>query len=220
MRKSVRLIIEITAILASISGLTLSDLRSSNPILFYSALSLLIILSVVVFLAWGESNRFKDKSRIDQTWKKLLVGASRSILIFAGDVSWIERDEDIIHKRTEEGVKVLVLCRRPRNNQVLKDNLSKLINAGAEVKYYDENEAPIVRGLVVEKSNINISTALTVTKVARANVNRQFGVPGTEEIYSYEGIRYVPPSGSHYIQLLAQLFETKWKDSMFGMVLY
>lgn len=215
-----RRIIEILAIIAGILGLVIGNLRLVNPILFYSALGLLLILSISMFISRHQANRLTGKSAIDNVWQQLLSGATQSIFIFAGDVSWISRDEQVIHTNVNaKGNKVRVLCRRPRNNQLLKENMVKLIKTGTEVKYYDESRSPVMRGLIIDGGSADIGAALTVTKSAKVGVVRKYGVPGTEDNYRYNARFYVPPEDIRQVQVLEQLFQTMWEQAMIGIVL-
>jgi len=150
MKERLRHTLEVLAITAGISGLTLSELRITNPIIFYLVCLMLILLCLSVFLSLKKINRFTNKPLIDSIWQRLLEGANHSIRIFAGDASWVNRDEGIIKKCVNKGVNVYVLCRRPGTNKRLKDNISRVIETGTEVRYYDPQDNPVVRGLVID----------------------------------------------------------------------
>jgi hypothetical protein len=220
MKARLRHTIEVFAIAASISGLTISELRSTDPLIFYSVFFFLILLCFFVFLSWKKINRFTNKPIINSIWQRLLEGAQHSVRIFAGDASWVKRDEGIIKQCVDNGVNVSVLCRRPGNSKTLKDNISRVIAAGAEVRYYDPKDNPVVRGLVIDEKEHGVNTALTVKKAAKINIERRYGVPGTVDIYRYEAVRYIPPQDTQYIEMMCQLFDFIREKALIGIVLH
>ncbi|MGD2088365.1 MAG: hypothetical protein PVH61_19460 [Candidatus Aminicenantes bacterium] len=220
MKERGRHIIEVFAIGASISGLTLSELRSTDPIIFYSVFFFLLLLCFFVFLSWKKINRFTNKPIINSIWQRLLQGSERSIRIFAGDVSWLKRDEKIIKNCVDNGIEVSVLCRRPGNNQLLKENISRVIECGAKVRYYELQDNPVVRGLVIDAEEKGANTALTVQKTPQKNIERHYGVPGTVDIYKYQAARYIPPQDAQFIEVLNQLFHFISHKAMLGVVLH
>lgn len=219
MKARLRHTIEVFAIAASISGLTISELRSTDPLIFYSVFFFLILLCFFVFLSWKKINRFTKKPIINSIWQRLLEGAQHSVRIFAGDASWVKRDEGVIKQCVDNGVNVSVLCRRPGNNKTLKENISRVIAAGAEVRYYDPKDNPVVRGLVIDEKEHGVNTALTVKKAAKINIERRYGVPGTVDIYKYEAVRYIPPQDTQYIEMMCQLFDFISEKARIGIVL-
>ncbi len=150
---------------------------------------------------------------------ELIRGASHSVRVFAGDVSWSERDAQSISQRVDGGVSVSVLCRAPRANRVTQRNVALLLAAGAHVHYYSAAHSPVVRGLVVDGDDPIYSTALTIAKRALGNVERGSGIPGTQELYDYEAVRYIPPGDRDHIEALKQLFQALEEHSDLGILL-
>jgi hypothetical protein len=219
MKERGRHILEFAAIVAGISGLSLSQLQRTHPYIFYTGYIVLVILCFVVFLSRKEINRFTKKKIINSIWQDLLAGSQQSIQVFAGDVSWIDRDEGIIRDRVENGVDVSVLCRPPKANDLLKKNISRLIEAGGKVRYYDPKDTPVLRGLVIDGEEKNVNTALTVQKSPRKDIKRRYGVPGSADIYDYRGKRYVPPQDEEYIETLHRLFRCISGKALLGVVM-
>ena len=212
-----------TAIICSIS-LSLSNLKILKPHYYYSSLILSLILILLLVIPKKSKiksqDSYRDKSTINSIWKRLVSIASQSIHIFAGDVSWIERDEETFIERISKGVTISVLCRRPQNNALLKSNIARLIKSGSKVKYYDVKNSPVIRGLVVDGEVFhNNTSSLTVSKTARMDIERKDGVPGTEDIYNYEGLLYKQENDNRQIRLLSQLFHSLWKQHVVGVVL-
>lgn len=219
-KERVRQIVELIAIVTGISGLTISNLSQQSPVIFYLLLLFLFAISIITFIAWKDENIFTSKKEIDEVWQDLITGATDSILIFAGDVSWAERDKNTIHNLTQRNVKFSVLCRRPRANELLKNHIRALINAGARLRYYDEADSPKVRGIVIDNTSPQTETALITSKTAKVQYDRKYGIPGNEKLYNYHATRYVPPNDNEQIKILSQLFDKMWQMSMQGFVLY
>lgn len=230
MKENFRKVLEIVAIITGISGITLSNFRESYSIAFYSTIVLLIFIILITFVSWKEDNIFKSKAEIARVWKQLLLGASRSVKIFAGDVSWIERDKDTIAARNKEGLIVSVICRKPHNEKT-SDNVLQLLQSGAQVKYYSSSDVPNVRGLIIDDGEDEKSTALTIYKSAKEKImllqdsqqeivaKRGSGLPGDTEIFQYEGVRYFPSKDIRQIQILNNLFNAVWDNTIYGVVL-
>jgi hypothetical protein len=170
-------------------------------------------------------NIYTTKSEIDQIWQELLIGATSSVQIFAGDVSWIDRDKELI-ARIKDRVDVFVLCRCPHNEKT-QQNVVDLLKAGAKVRYFD---AP-VRGLLIDTKDTRRSTALIIDKSPRQIISvsnqdsmplandRGSGVPGSSNIYRYKATRHLPQEDNRYIEVLSLLFNLCWDVSVDGVIL-
>jgi len=229
MKERLRRILEISAIVTGISGITISNLRDSFSVAFYSALILLVLITFISYLSIREDNLFRNKPEIEKIWRELLIGASRSVKVFAGDVSWANRDKEVLSRRIDEGATISVLCRRPHNDTTTL-NVVELLNAGVQVKYYQPDYAPSVRGLIIDTEEKEKGTALTVYKSPKARIvlpqrtiaasaQRGSGVPGDIGIYQYEGRRYLPSINNRQIQILGDLFTITWRHATLGVIL-
>jgi hypothetical protein len=139
----------------------------------------------------------------------VILGAHRSVEVFAGDVSWAESDRDALRDRTQAGVEVRVLCGRPSTQQQL-DQVHALLSAGVKVKYYT-NDLVKIRGLVVDVAvGLNGGTALTVEKTPKRRIHINPGHPGDDRLYNYEARRLLPGEDEGYIATLHQFFEAAW----------
>ena len=189
----------------------------------------------------NNSRRLADKESINNLWKGMVAEARDSVYIFAGDVSWIERDEAAITNQVKQGRDVFVICRRPLHNnpQVtlrLKMLMKRLLIAGAKVKYYEEElrQEPSVRGVLMNR--LYYSLGLKVTKSSRSSVlgflnsfyphdeilvgnTRGIGIPGSEQEYDYQGTVYVPPENLNELIDLHELFDRIWKHGLAAFVL-
>jgi hypothetical protein len=186
------------------------------------------ILSKDTIVAKSERNLYTTKSDIDRVWQEMLNGATKSVNIFAGDVSWIDRDKELISRIIKDSVNIFVVCRPPRNEKT-KQNVADLLETGACVRYYDTD--PPVRGLLIDSERTRESTALIVDKFARQVIDeideasmpstaRGSGVPSSSNIYSHRAIRYLPEDDSRYVAVLNSLFAFYWETSIDSLVLY
>src|SRR5688572_27475316 len=95
-QESICRLIEIVALGLGISLLSLSNLKITNPLIYYIGILILVLILVSMLFTWKRSNFFTKKKTIDRIWQNLLSGASESIEVFAGDVSWAQRDKEKI----------------------------------------------------------------------------------------------------------------------------
>lgn len=219
MRERIRRSIEIGAVLTGVTGVTLTNLKSTNRIAFYIILVFFLGLSIAVYFSWGRTNFFQEKQKINKIWQHLINGATQSICIFAGDVSWGTRDAIALKSQHNAGVKIRLLCRRPGQNKDIKDHISRVMQSGVQIRYYDNSKSPVIRGLVIDTDSIDSSTAFITSKSAKKQITRQYGVPGDERIYEYNANRYFAPQDLQSIKIIQQLFDSLWDQSMDGLIL-
>lgn len=211
---------------------------SVDRVLFHVVLSILFASHVTVIIGiWGRYlrrsvnknsgfsshdpisvNSLTDKNEINRFWQELIANATQSVKIFAGDISWIDRDKELLKNLKDRDVSISVLCRRPKNEIVLK-NMRNLIQVGASVRFYEPSKAPVVRGLVIDSEQVGNSTVFTVSKKPKSEVNRIEGVPGDQNFYAYLGRRYLSPNEIEQIGILSQLFDRTWDQSSQGFAL-
>lgn len=229
MNEKIRKILELLAIITGISGVTLSNLRDNYSIAFFSTFVLLILATLIAFLSWKDNNVFSSKQDIGKIWQEIIKGASHSIRVFAGDVSWISRDKELLSSRIKEGIIISIICKKP-HNPVTTENIRQLLLTGAEVKYYKSSKVPTVRGLIIDSEEKSQITALTISKSAKSklkisqertdiDVRRGSGEPGNTQIYQYQGIRYLPPKDVQQLQILSDFFDVMWSETNTGVVL-
>jgi hypothetical protein len=218
MKTKVRRIIELLAVLAGISGLSIGDMRSVYPKFFYLSLVFLIIVFIYLLFSY-RANQYNAKKTINQVWQDLLSGAARSIHIFAGDASWSTRDQQVLAARTAKGIEVRLLCRSPGPNQLLQDHVKRLIASGCEVRFYFEGKDPGFRGIIAASENENESIALMIRKTPKKEIERKYGVPGDERLYSYSAQRLLSTSDAVALRAVRHLYEYVWDVASIGFLL-
>lgn len=218
-QERVRRIIEIIAIGVGISGVSLSNLSSTQPLIFYISIFVLIVILVSLIFTWKRNNIFTKKDKINQIWQQLISGAFESIEAFAGDVSWIQRDKEKIRDITKAGIKVSVLCHNPFQKENAQSNVIALFEAGAEVKFFDDSKYYPPYGLLIDGDSPAIGTALTVDREPKPNIPENREGLRNVDIYNYRAIRYIPRSDSKHIQALSTLFDAMWEQAREGVVL-
>jgi hypothetical protein len=214
-----RKFVDLFAVIAGITGVTLTGLQDSHPIWFAVLCVLVVALTVLAFLSWHRWNVYTRKQTIDTVWATMLSGATHTVRAFAGDASWSKRDAKIVASQTGSGVSVEVLCRPPSTNVTVQENVIGLIEAGATVFFYPTTSAPVIRGLLIDSDHETFGTALTVSKSAKGNLAPRPGLPGTEEMFDYLAVRYVPSHDRQFLVALNQLFECIVRCSCTGIVL-
>lgn len=217
MRERMRDVLEKVAVVGGISGMTLSDLRNSAPILYWTLIVLLVLCLWSLLSRPKEPNVFTDKTKIDEVWKRSLKGAKTSVRILAGDASWAPRDAGDIAQLVNAGVQVSVLAHAPRKSPGPLAHLAVLLKAGARVRFFDPMPYPsLPYGLLVDHPVPDAETALRVDKSPRRSV---VDPKADESIYDHQAIRYLPPSDAKTISTIAALYESLWRQSRQGVVL-
>lgn len=137
------------------------------------------------------------KERIDDAWKDLLHGATRSVWIASGDASWAERDQEVLQQKVLNGIPVHVLA--PRPTLATMGNIERLLDAGADVRF-SSTETP-VRGLLVDCDNVGFGFALRIERTATVDGN------------TYNARRYNPIYHKFEIDSLSRLFVSQFNIS-------
>jgi sugar-specific transcriptional regulator TrmB len=103
----------------------------------------------------GESEEvvatIKRKINMEKLWFDLHSEARQEVLIFAGDLSWVNKTFSTIKSTIGRGVKYKILwCRTGKD---VTSRIKKLIKIGAELRYTDTGE---LRGLILDGKKISI----------------------------------------------------------------
>jgi len=175
----------------------------------------------------NNSISLNSKTKINDSWQNILTKASENLIIFGGDISWIERDKDAIKKLFDKktSVKVQVLCRRAEheNKEILsnlKNNLKQLIFSGAQTKFYVEQRSKEtkIRGLISDPK-LDYGEGLIISKISKKNIDRGTGLPGDEKNYEYLATHLFKTKINNNIKIYYELFQKIWETALIGIVL-
>ena len=122
---------------------------------------------------WSTEKRSNIGKLLDQQ-KKM---ASKEILIFSGDMSWISEIMPIIKQSTKRGVKMRAIVHKPENKKWTK-NIRMAKKAGINVKI---GYTGLMRGHVIDDKTISI--AIKQSDTEKNNMN---GEPGSDMLSKYE----------------------------------
>lgn len=166
-----------------------------------------------------ENNSFTEKNAIDSIWHTLIDGATESIDVFAGDLSWVERDKDNIRKIIQRGVHVAVLCHNPYQSRQLQMNIRSLLETGAEASFFDGSKYSPPYGLLIDAASPILCTALEVSREPKSALSSGPQRSDGTDIYDYEAVRYVPARDRKHIQVISTLFNAMWEQARNAIVL-
>lgn len=94
----------------------------------------------------------KRQINVRKLWEDANDKAESEILIFAGDMSWINKTIESIKKLLKRGVKYKVLF--SKTDSVALSNLKKLVKIGIDAKY--ATDIGTLRGLIVDGSKVSL----------------------------------------------------------------
>ena len=175
----------------------------------------------------NESFSISNKRQINEGWQNLLHKVSENIIIFGGDISWINRDHAEIKRLTNKttSIDVKVLCNRPKheNSEILnklKSNMKLLIYAGAQVKYYNvpKYKETKIRGIISDP-DLDYGEGLIVKKVPKTKEFNEVGSPGSEKNYDYLATRLLSKKKANHIKVYYELFNRIWETAFIGIIL-
>jgi len=125
----------------------------------------------------------------------------------------VPRDENLIKNKINDGVDVYILCEKPKKHGKIQENILKLINIGAKVKFYEVGYETHLRGLVIDSEKPYEGMSLRITKTCKKVIKEIEGEPGSPDIYDYKAIHYFPHNDLHNIETMHQYFNSLFKFS-------
>lgn len=169
--------------------------------------------------ASNHKQRFTDKTDIDATWQGLLAQAGHGVKVLAGDISWAERDHEIVAASVRRGVTFeVLLCRPPSATPASKRNLQLMLATGASIRFLDPSHRTAVRGLIVDSETDEAGVAFQIRKVPRRGVVSGTGRPGDSALYVYNGIYYDGDSRNE-VRIMRDLFDSLYSTAADACVL-
>ncbi|NIM47563.1 MAG: hypothetical protein GTN40_05415 [Candidatus Aenigmarchaeota archaeon] len=93
----------------------------------------------------------KRKLNMEKLWFDFLSETKYEILVFAGDLSWVEKTSTIIKKSIKRGVKYKILwC---RTGKKIISRVKKLMKMDIELRYVDTGD---IRGVILDNKKISL----------------------------------------------------------------
>ncbi|MFQ5852546.1 MAG: hypothetical protein ACE5JU_18450 [Candidatus Binatia bacterium] len=173
--------------IASITGLLiLREGTSPRMQIFFASLIVLGVCAVIlssIFIRYGPPARVGRDAMID-TGRRLIRGAKKMVIMFAGDMSWANDYGEAIHTITSRGKKVQVLYPKSEARRVLQ-NGQILMEAGAELIATPIDSG--LRGILIDAHDPRDALFYVTNRTLRA------GAPPIEpgELGSTENYQYV-----------------------------
>src|SRR3989344_4298307 len=134
--------------------------------------------SVVIAEDTMEIWSIERKSAINKMFDDIKSSAKKEILIFSGDLSWLDDAKNVIKSLTKRGIRCRILVKGPGKNQQIIKNIKEAQKCGADVKVGYEGD---LRAHIVDDK-----TAAIVRKNPISGKGAETGVPGNESSYKYE----------------------------------
>ncbi len=162
-----------------------------------------------------EEEVFYRKIQIDALWRFHLTNVSKSIHIFAGDMSWADIHMPAITNICKKGVQVQICCARPESHERKKwENIDMLNIPGVKIKLFNSDTSdPKLRGFIVDPKEVGNCTIVLTEKKRRsqhtANYKRTGFTIGERE-FLYTAHVYRATSYPRHTVAIARLFETIW----------
>jgi sugar-specific transcriptional regulator TrmB len=150
-----------------------------------------------LFTIWSTEKRKNVRAILDEQKES----AKSEILIFSGDISWIEEAASIIRGAIRKGVKIRAIVHEPENED-WKKNIETAKKMGIAIK---TGYTGLMRGHVIDGSLVSIATK---TSIAGLNVAGE-GKPGSDSLNQYELITSDNPIMTKSFK---ENFEFWWKE--------
>jgi sugar-specific transcriptional regulator TrmB len=123
----------------------------------------------------------KRSANIEEVWNQIQKDTKEEFLVFAGDVSWINRRAGDIKKLTGKKVVYRILWFKGMKEVV--PNIKKAIKSGAELRFFNDDSNDL-RGIISDANKIYL-----IQKMAKPgmNVNMGQGLLWSEDVANYNG---------------------------------
>jgi sugar-specific transcriptional regulator TrmB len=124
----------------------------------------------------------KRGTNVEEIWKQLHNETKKEFLVFAGDISWINRRANEIKKLVGKNIKYKILSFKCTKNIV--PNVKKAMKTGAEIRCLDDYSNEL-RGIISDGAKIYLIQKIPKPGV---DVNIKEGNLWDEEIANYTGM--------------------------------
>ncbi len=118
------------------------------------------------------------KNSINKMFDDVKTNAKKEILVFSGDLSWLNDAKNVVRTLVKRGIKFKILVKSPGRNQQIVKNIKEAQRCGAEVKTGYEGD---LRAHIVDNK-----LAAIVRKNPLTGKGTETGAPGDEGSYKYE----------------------------------
>lgn len=108
------------------------------------------------------SQKASGYRRVALVCHNALRHVKQEIWIFAGDLSWIDRDREFLHQAAKRGVRVLVLAERPKT-ELSVQNFETAKGVVTEVRYYPKGVGSL-KALVIEPQDYRAGGIILIEK--------------------------------------------------------
>jgi len=127
--------------------------------------------------------------------------AKKEVLIFSGDLSWVNEGKEVLKSMIRKGVAIRAVVREPNGNKQIASNINKAKSIGISVRlgYNGNLRAQIIDGKI----------AAVINKFPKKeNLDPNSGSPDNDTLFKYQFMSIETPS---LVNALKENFEFWWK---------
>lgn len=168
-------------------------------------------VSLLPTVKYEESNNdttltFTKRSiNIEEIWNQIQSETKKEFLVFAGDISWINRRADEIKKLTNKNVKYKIIWFKCIKEVV--PNVKKALKVGAELRCHNDYSNSL-RGIISDSNKIYLIQKLPKPGL---DVNVKIGTLWNEDFANYTGTLV---TSSIIAKVFKEYFYFLWQKSM------
>jgi len=123
----------------------------------------------------------KRSINVEEIWNQIQSETKKEFLVFAGDISWINRRANEIKKLTKKNIKYKIIWFKCIKEVV--PNVKKALKAGAELRCYNDYPNSL-RGIISDSNKIYLIQKLPKPGL---DVNAKVGALWNEDFANYTG---------------------------------
>ena len=123
----------------------------------------------------------KRSINVEEIWNQIQNETKKEFLVFAGDISWINRRADEIKKLTKKNIKYKIIWFKCIKEVV--SNVKKALKAGAELRCYNDYPNSL-RGIISDSNKVYLIQKLPKPGL---EINVKVGTLWNEDFANYTG---------------------------------
>jgi len=147
----------------------------------------------------------KRSINVEEIWNQVQNETKKEFLVFAGDISWINRRADEIRKLTKKNIKYKIIWFKCIKDVV--PNVKKALKAGAELRCYNDYSNSL-RGIISDSNKIYLIQKLPKPGM---DVNVKVGTLWNEDLANYTGTLI---TSNITAKVFKEYFYFLWQKSM------
>jgi len=148
----------------------------------------------------------KRRMIVGDIWNQIQDETKKELLVFAGDLSWIDSRAKDIKKLAKKGLKYKILWSKPTKEVI--PNIKKALKTGAMLRCYEDYSSEL-RGIISDGKKIYLIQKIPKPGTSIKNIKE--GVPWSEMFANYTGIMI---KSKLIAKVFKDYFYLLWKKSL------